>query len=213
MTETVTRKRVEELLTEISGFDADQADLAAAMLVIDAYAASLAENPGPAAEAHLHLLVQQAELLLDQGTSVAVLASRVQELTALVTAAAEQMQGRIDRLAADLEDLKTASEITPAPLPEEARQVVRTWEEQQALLFAKITAPADLPEETQETPLEEWERDLLKGKIPTVADALQCHLCGQWKPATTQFWFRNGKSPTGWETRCRACRPPKRRAA
>ena len=51
-----------------------------------------------------------------------------------------------------------------------------------------------------------WELQLLQRIATDEADGnlLQCRSCGEWKGASS--FFRNQKSPTGRETKCRACR-------
>lgn len=74
MNETITRDQLEKALWEWSGFHADAASTAGLMVVIDAYAATLAKDlnaaPSGVIAAYLHTLTLQAELLLDTGGRV-----------------------------------------------------------------------------------------------------------------------------------------------
>ena len=88
-TDRVTRAAIERVLQEMTGFRADAAEIARVMVIIDTYAALQATG---ISEPLLHLLVQQAELLLDSGQSVVNLSESIGELGKSLTARVAQVE-------------------------------------------------------------------------------------------------------------------------
>src|SRR5215472_9778198 len=95
----ITRNQIEKMLWEATGFQGDSAHIDAIMAVVDTYAAqqseALSASPPALRESHYHLLIQQAELLLDSGgrlMSAASLAEAVQGIAELSLALAQRVQ-------------------------------------------------------------------------------------------------------------------------
>src|SRR5215472_6247159 len=113
MTDRITRADVEQLLHELSGFSADSATIAERMVIIDIYAASLSET---VSESQLHLLYQQAELLLDSKGMYAALRNEISDLSERITQLA----------ATTLQASKTLRVPSQVVLTEDERETVRT---------------------------------------------------------------------------------------
>lgn len=222
----VTRAALEQQLHELSGFRADASDIARFMVSMDTYAIGLAEDLGPRTEAHLHLLRQQAELLLDSGVVVSGLEDRIRELSGQVKELTHALNVRATGLTAVNEILMERTEVMSRQLddhlawaashdhPHEHAGIELTSEMRQAV--REVLEPDTV---TQITRLAEqipdpadWERDLLEGRLPVVRTGyLVCTSCGQAKDRDE--FYNNTKSPTGKETKCKACSVRKRRAA
>lgn len=225
-TERVTRSAIEQMLHEMAGFNADATDIAAAMVVIDTYVADQAFLMGgtsPLIESHLHLLMQQAELLLDSASSAARLRSDISELQQIIL-----------RTTASLEAAVTAASL-PDPvieLTDAQREEVSQWEadlrtERAFEFYAEpVNQEPAGPARKRKTkpkpelePVPQWEADLLAEQArgiredPAMGTQVFCRHCGEWKAATPGNFFRNSKSQTGWESKCKACRPPRKSAA
>jgi hypothetical protein len=221
----ITRDQIEKMLLEATGFKGDTAALDAVFVVIETWAAQMAEGlsaaPSVVREAHLHLLVQQAELLLDSGGRLAM-ASQLSENVIFLAGLTEGMSQRIDGID---DRAKAADEITRMTEGWDDQPEIAPWELE---IIEKPTADevvTPVLTEPERDILADWEAELLAGKLPTVADVmpkrrakapaientpagpmLQCTGCGQKKKANAENFFRNSKSSTGFESRCRTCR-------
>jgi len=186
MTDRITRADVEQLLHELSGFSADSATIAERMVIIDIYAASLSET---ISESQLHLLYQQAELLLDSKGMYATLRNDLSDLSE-----------RITQLAATTLEATTPPWMPPrVELTEADREAVRAampaWERE--LLETGIAKP-DAPEK--------------QSRVRNGGTEVWCHGHAAWEPASD--FYKNSKSRTGYESKCKtAARPNRVRAA
>jgi hypothetical protein len=216
MTENTTGKTgrggIEQMLHELTGFKRDSAEIAGALLLIDTYiagmVADLGGTPAPVIESYLHLLYQQSELLLDSSRRLAA----INDGLALTTARVEQVTGRL-----------TAHEANGTHIDERALGMVAgfaserfelTDDEREAL--PEKAAAAEVTRMTEgwdsEPPLPDWERDLLDANALGVRTAgehteVYCRGCYRWKDSG--LFFRNRKSRTGYESKCRECRKAK----
>lgn len=216
----MSRGAIEQMLHELTGFKRDSAEIAGALLKLDAYAAdmtfALSEAPTPVIESYLHLLYQQSELLLDSGRSIRRLEETGLQLAETVTELSESVR----KLADDLSSHDHPYYDRPVAddrfvLTDAERAVVRQ------------TLDAEVREiEAQEIP--QWERELLDEQArrqdaemdQVISDAadealgvrvagqgdeeVYCRTCEQWKGSAN--FFRNTKSKTGYESKCRTCR-------
>ena len=101
----ITRDRIEKMLMEATGFKGDIAAIDAVFVVVETWAAQMAEglsaSPDAVREAHLHLLVQQAELLLDSAGRIAS-AAQLSEQVTFLAGLTEGMSLRMDGIAAEV---------------------------------------------------------------------------------------------------------------
>lgn len=220
----ISRPALERHLHELTGFSADSAEITASMTLVDAYVvsqlAAFSEAPPAVAESFQHQLMQQAELLLDSAPGIGALNQRVTELITAVNQVTESLYGRLRDLEAAVADLAPQPVIA---LTDAERETVReALEPAPEVPVVVRVAMADLYNQ----PLPQAERLLAYFSEKELEDQsagarrrltgeqeLFCRHCSRWKEATAEFWYRNAKSPTGWETRCRECRPAKKRAA
>jgi hypothetical protein len=219
MTENTTGKTgrggIEQMLHELTGFKRDSAEIAGALLLIDTYiagmVADLGGTPAPVIESYLHLLYQQSELLLDSSRRLAA----INDGLALTTARVELIADRVDQLGQDLSDLRPVDR--PVQLTEADRAEVRAALDQEAGAEAaaeitRMTEGWDSERLLPEPPLPDWERDLLDANALGVRTAgehteVYCRGCYRWR--NSKLFFRNAKSRTGYESKCRECRKEK----
>jgi hypothetical protein len=185
----VTRPAIEQLLLELSGFKADAADIAATMAVIDAYMndqfIALNHAPSSLVESQQHLLMQQAELLLDSRGLVTALRASFEE---------HIRESHAPRFELTDTERAAVTAILETPEPEAPA------EPEPVVVLVSLEAG------------EEEEPEVLGIRYdPVTGTEVACLTCGQWK--TTGHYYKNSKSRTGYETKCRECRPPKVKAA
>jgi len=219
------------MLMEATGFRGDVAVIDAVLVVVEAWAAQMAEGlsiaPNAVREAHLHLLVQQAELLLDSGGRIAQAVALAEHVTFLA-GVTEGMSSRIDGIADSLQAppwmvasretidayQQASNEIheSESVLTGPDRDVLADWEAE--LVRGELTGV----QLAGKLPITETVKATRRKPAPLIEETddgpmLVCTGCGRSKPATREFFFRNSKSSTGFESRCRACRSTIRRAA
>lgn len=127
----ITRNGVEKALLEFTGFKGDQAVIDGLMVVIEAWAVQQAEglaaSPGSVREGHVHLLVQQAELLLDSAGRLQ-LASTLAEQVKFLTGLTDGMQDRMQDLADKVAEIAGKQEmISLAPPEPVATETLQGW--------------------------------------------------------------------------------------
>lgn len=225
----MSRGAIEQMLHELTGFSRDSADITRALNILDSYAADMAfalgGAPTPVIESYLHLLHQQAELLLDSGRSLRQveeaglrLAERVEELAARISVHDHPYYDRPvaeDRFALTDDERAAVRATLDAEVREIESQELPQWERDQSH-GGRSCVRSGMP--AQELP--QWERDLLERQaadedagIRVVEDRTEvfCRTCREWKAPEGSF-FRNQKSRTGYESKCRACRRAARAA-
>lgn len=195
MTEKITRDQVEKLLWEVTGFRGDATQMDAMMLAVEAWAVDmagcLAAAPETLRESHLHLVVQMGELILDSGGRLAAtqrLADQVQV-----------MQGQLQSLTVQVQSLVTTVIAMSAGVPDREEGEVPAWERdflarQAADEHTRLSREIELHEATM----------VELGEPAAAVILLECRSCGLAK--TSDHFFKNSKSRTGYETKCRECR-------
>lgn len=247
----ITRDRIEQALVELTGYRGDQAAIDAFMVIFDTYALAQAEalsvTPAEVRRGYMHLLMQQAELLLDSAGRLPLtmdLAEHVSQLTGLTSGLISRSSELADQVAALsaeigmatrrawdalvrdelLADLGGSGDRIPDSPP--GSNHVSATEAHVSGVEGHVSAVAG-----HGSVLSEAVKQEVTAKLPVKATAkrkqkprayrapqegpggvvtLHCTGdCGRDLPAAS--FFRNSKSPSGYESKCRDCR--KARAA
>lgn len=235
------------MLWEVTGFEGDAAVMDAVFVVVEAWAVQMAEglaaSPPVVREGHVHLLMQQAELLLDSAGRLAQ-AIQLAEHVTFLTGMTDGMITRLDELIKDRPRSLTSAEIyAPVPEPERDVQAIKDavladWEAdllagkdyslpESALATEPIVSPRGNVYQPGEPVLSKQMREEVLAVLPEKkqrrrddrvillgSDGEEFLECyGCGRELPTGSFFRNQKSQLGYETRCRSCRRPSRAAA
>lgn len=199
----MTRERVEHALMELTGFREDAALLAAAMVVVDAYAAQRARELGQdlnGAEAHLHTLVGLADMVMDGGRQAVAAEERLQELFEKANRRVAPMPDR--KTQEMLKELVTAAGRIEAILVQLGAQVTEAFAASTVRREPELEAAFRVTvEPTARKPGNFFEPD---GKI-------RCRICGVAKEPDE--FYRDRQAWTGRKSRCKGCEPGKGKRA
>lgn len=230
MNEKMTRDRFEKLLWEATEFRLDAAQMAALMLAAEAWAIEMAGGLTTASptlrEGHEHLVVQMGELILDSGGRLAAtqkLADKVEALTS-PREALTGLLGEVQSVNAQLKALtKTvlareaprplpAYEPLPAPREAMVEEVQRTLAAAELAFQEELAATGKIPRKVAEDMMTPQVREEVAAVLhPQTQSTVHCNTCGEDKPVS--HFFKNSKSKSGYESKCRTCRSSGRVAA